>query len=57
MQASSIISDDMTLEEKLDAINKAMAIAQQQANDDAKARGVAAVPIDPASLTICDGCE
>ena len=57
MQASSIISDDMTLEEKLDAINKAMAVAQQQASDDAKAKGQTFVPLDPASLTICDGCE
>jgi hypothetical protein len=57
MQASSIISDDMTLEEKLDAINKAMAVAQQQASDDARAKGQTFVPLDPASLTICDGCE
>ncbi len=57
MQASSIISDDMTLEEKLDAINKAMAVAQQQADEDARSRGIIAAPLDPASLTICDGCE
>lgn len=57
MQASNIISDDMTLEEKLDAINKAMAVAQQQADEDARSRGIIAAPLDPASLTICDGCE
>lgn len=57
MQASSIISDDMTLEEKLDAINKAMAVAQQQASDEAKAKGQTFVPLDPADLTICEGCQ
>ncbi len=57
MQASSIINDDMTLEEKLDAINQAMAMAQQQADDDAKRRGAVSVPLDPADLTICDGCQ
>lgn len=57
MNASQILSDDMTLEEKLDAINKAMAVAQQQANEDARSRGMVAAPLDPASMTICDGCE
>ncbi len=57
MQASSIINDDMTLEEKLDAINQAMAVAQQQADDDAKSRGMVAAPLDPADLTICDSCQ
>ena len=52
MNANTIISDDMTLEEKLGAIDKAMANAQavqQQSNVSA--------PLDPASLMICDGCE
>lgn len=57
MNASTIINDDMTLEEKLAAIDAAMAAAQAQANDDAAARGMAAAPLDPALLTICDGCE
>ncbi len=57
MNASQILSDDMTLEEKLDAINKAMAVAQQQASDDAKAKGQTFVPLDPADLTICEGCQ
>lgn len=47
----------MTLEEKLAAIDTAMRNAQAQANEEAAARGSIAAPLDPASLTICDGCE
>ena len=47
MNASTIITDDMTLEEKLSAIDAAMKAAQE----------AAIAPFDPASLTICEGCE
>ena len=57
MNASQIIKDDMTLEEKLAAIDAAMAQAQQQANDQASANGMTAAPIDPADLTMCEGCQ
>lgn len=57
MNASTIINDDMTLEEKLAAIDSAMAAAQAQANEDAANQGLSAAPLDPALLTICDGCE
>lgn len=57
MNASTIISDDMTLEEKLEAIEKAMQNAQEQANEEAKANGTVAAPIDPADLTMCEGCQ
>lgn len=57
MNASQIISDDMTLEEKLSAIDAALKAAQETADDQTKANGGVAAPIDPASLTICDGCE
>lgn len=57
MNASQIISDDMTLEEKLSAIDAALKAAQQVADDQAKASGGVVAPLDPASLTICDGCE
>ena len=57
MNASTIITDDMTLEEKLSAIDAAMQNAQAAANDQAAANGTTAAPVDPASLTICDGCE
>ncbi len=57
MNAKSIISDNMTLEQKLKAIDDAMKAAQQQANEEAKSNGSIAAPLDPASLTICEGCE
>ena len=57
MNASTIISDDMTLEQKLEAIEKAMANAQAQADEEAKANGTVAAPIDPADLTMCEGCQ
>jgi len=57
MNASQIITDDMTLEEKLAAIDQAMASAQTQANEEAAARGTFAAPIDPADLTMCEGCQ
>jgi hypothetical protein len=57
MNASQIISDDMTLEEKLSAIDAALKAAQETADNQTKANGGVAAPIDPASLTICDGCE
>ena len=60
MNATAIFGtdeDNMTLEEKLAAIDRAMKNAQEQANEEAAARGTSAAPIDPATLTICDGCE
>jgi hypothetical protein len=57
MNATKIITDDMTLEEKLKAIDAAMAAAQAQADEDAKATGSIAAPLDPADLTMCEGCQ
>lgn len=57
MKASTIINEDMTLEQKLEAIDKAMKAAQEVANDEAKARGAIAAPLDPADLTMCEGCQ
>ena len=57
MNASTIISDDMTLEEKLAAIEQAMKNAQEQANEEAAQNGQVAAPIDPADLTMCEGCQ
>ena len=57
MNASQILTDDMSLEEKLAAIDQAMANAQAMANEEASRKGLTAAPLDPASLTICDGCE
>ncbi len=52
MNSNAIINDNMTLEEKLQAISDAMEQAQQAAKN-----GQVAAPIDPATFTICDGCE
>lgn len=57
MSTSSIISEDMTLEEKLQAISDAMEQAQTTANEAAARRGEVAAPIDPADLTMCEGCQ
>ena len=57
MNASQIINDDMSLEEKLKAIADAMTQAQQTANVFASANGQVAAPIDPADLTMCEGCQ
>lgn len=57
MNSNAIINDEMTLEEKLAAIDQAMQNAQAQANEEAASRGQASAPLDPALLTICDGCE
>lgn len=57
MNASTIINEQMSLEEKLAAIDAAMAAAQAQANEDAAANGSFAAPLDPADLTMCEGCQ
>lgn len=55
MNASAILSDEMTLEEKLKAIDEAMREETERYNRE-NGRAVNA-PVDPAMLTICDGCE
>lgn len=55
MDASKIINDQMTLEEKLAAIDAAMKSGAQELNK--KNGRPLNTPVDPASLTSCDGCE
>lgn len=57
MNASTIINEDMTLEEKLAAIDQAMANAQAQAQEEAGNRGTSAAPLDPQDLLMCEGCQ
>ena len=57
MNANAIISEEMSLDEKLAAIDAAMANAMAQAQDDAANKGVAYVQADPADLTMCEGCQ
>ena len=55
MNANAIISEEMSLDEKLAAIDAAMSNAvvnaQQQTNS------ASAAPLDPADLTMCLGCQ
>ena len=51
------LTDDMTLEEKLDAIEQALLAAQQVAVDQAAASGTPVMMPDPAELTMCEGCQ
>lgn len=55
--ANTIINDEMTLEEKLEAIDKAMKNAQEQANEEAAQKGQVAAPIDPQDFLMCEGCQ
>lgn len=57
MNASTIINDNMTLEEKLAAIDAAMANAQSQADEQATVQGIASAPLDPQDLLMCEGCQ
>jgi len=57
MNATTLINDTMTLEEKLAAIDAAMANAQATADNTAKAQGRVAAPIDPSDALMCEGCQ
>lgn len=57
MNANAILTDSMTLEEKLAAIDNAMQEAQNKQNTERIQAGLPPVMVDPALLTICDGCE
>ncbi len=57
MNSNAIITEEMTLEEKLAAIDQAMLNAQAVADDQARASGHTAAPLDPAELTMCEGCQ
>lgn len=53
MNAKEIITEDMSLEQKLKAIDEAMLKAQQQHMVDFPGDA----PLDPADLTMCEGCQ
>jgi hypothetical protein len=55
MNANLILNDEMSLEQKLTAIDEAMKNAQADFNE--KNGRAADLPVDPSLLTICDGCE
>lgn len=54
MNANNVINDQMTLEEKLKAIENMVASVDKE-NVKRKKQGLA--PIDPADATICEGCS
>ena len=56
MNASTIISDEMSLDEKLAAIDAAMASAVVNAQQ-TDTNGKIVAPLDPADLTMCVGCQ
>ena len=55
MNANNIITDEMTLEEKLAAIDAAMKTEAVEFNK--KNGRPANAPVDPADLTMCEGCQ
>lgn len=55
--ANAIINDEMSLEEKLAAIDLAMKNAQEMANEEAVSNGGVAAPIDPQEFLMCEGCQ
>lgn len=57
MNANAIISEEMTLDEKLAAIDAAMAAAVATAQQSVGANGSVDAPLDPADLTMCLGCQ
>lgn len=53
MNASTIVDPSMTLEEKLKAIDEAMKAMQVEHIK----QNPSAAPLDPADLTMCEGCQ
>lgn len=56
VNANTIISEDMSLDEKLAAIDAMMASAVANAQQTSSNSAVVA-PLDPADLTMCLGCQ
>jgi len=56
MNANAIISEEMSLDQKLAAIDAAMANAVASAQQTSSVAANAA-PLDPADLTMCLGCQ
>jgi len=57
MNANNVINDDMTLEEKLAAIDAAMNNKATQEDFNRKNGRPLDAPVDPSDLTMCEGCQ
>lgn len=61
MNASAIINEEMSLDEKLAAIDAAMNAAMAATNSDDKQKSTTtnstAAPVDPADMFMCIGCQ
>lgn len=57
MKSNGVINEDMTLDEKLAAIDAAIDAAMANAVIQNKKAGNVDAPLDPADLTMCIGCQ
>lgn len=57
MNSKDIIKDDMTLEEKMAAIEKAMNDPKVKEDFNRKNGRPLDAPVDPSDLTMCEGCQ
>jgi len=58
VNGNKIIKEEMTLEEKLEAIDRLMHSAQESPEDFNKRNGRPLnAPVDPSDLTMCEGCQ
>lgn len=57
MNASDIITDDMTLEEKLLTIENLMKSNKLREDINRRLGRPFDTPVDPSEATICEGCE
>ena len=57
MNANKIINDEMTLEEKLAAIDAAMNSPEQKKEFNLRNGRPADAPVDPQDMLQCEGCQ
>lgn len=57
VNANTIITDDMTLDQKLAAIDAMMSKAVANAQQTSNTADANVAPLDPADLTMCLGCQ